>query len=184
MLSKKTFLEGVTILQKMFLNWTFNSKDPLQMQLWYEAFKGVEDKKFMDVIATYCKTRIHPPMNPNEILMVLSEEIEKNYLDPDRAFQKVRELIRDYGWMYGSKDIYSAISDNPALTKTVKDMESELRSLTSDDTFTPERFRKAYAVNLKAMCIRKRDEQLSLTANQIHTPIESTSTGGFLPYET
>ena len=94
MLNKETFTKGITVLQKMFLNWTFNSKDPLQMELWYEALQGMDDKRFMEVIKTYCTTRIHAPNNPNEILMILAEEEEKNYPDPNKAFEIVRELIR------------------------------------------------------------------------------------------
>ena len=183
MLNKETFTKGITVLQKMFLNWTFNSKDPLQMQLWYEALQGIDDKRFMEVIKTYCTTRIHAPNNPNEILMILAEEEEKNYPDPNKAFEIVRELIRTWGWVWGRQDIYLAIKDNPALLKTVKEMESDLRQLTTDDKYTPERFRKAYAINLKVMCMQKRDEKLRLGAQQQTKAIES-DLGRSLPYET
>ena len=183
MLNKETFTNGITVLQKMFLNWTFNSKDPLQMQLWYEAFQGMDDKQFMQVIKTYCTTRIHAPNNPNEILMILAEEEEKNYPDPNKAFEAVRELIRTWGWIWGRRDIYMAIEGNPALVKTVKEMESELRELTADDKYTPERFKKAYAINLKTMCMQKRDQKLRLGAQQQTKAIES-DLGRSLPYET
>lgn len=183
MLNKQTFTNGITVLQKMFLNWTFNSKDPLQMQLWYEALQGIDDKKFMEVIKTYCTTRIHAPNNPNEILMILAEEEEKNYPDPNKAFERVRQLIRDFGWTWGEEDIYAGIEKNPALTKTVKEFESELRELRTDDKFLPEQFRRAYAINLKAMCMQKRDEKLRLGAQQQTKAIES-DLGRSLPYET
>ena len=184
MLNKETFTKGITIIQKMFLNWSFNSKDPLQMQLWYEALQGIEDDKFMDVIKTYCTTRIHAPNCPNDLLMILADDEEKKWPNPNQAFERVRELIRTWGWLWGRQDIYEAIKDNPALVKTVKEMETELRELTSDDTFTPERFRKAYAINLKTMCMRKRDEQLRLTVAAGTQSIESPDLGRALPYET
>ena len=182
MLNKETFINGITIMQKVFLNWTFNAKDPLQIQLWYQVFEGLSDNEFMGVIKTYSTTRIHPPQSPNELLMILAEEEEKKYDDPNKAFERVRQLIRCYGWEWGKEDIYVSIRDNPALYRTVKDMESELWELKSDDTFTPERFRKAYAINLKAMCMRKRDERLKLGVSQPKA-IE-TEMGKGLPYET
>ena len=184
MLNKTTFTKGITVLQKMFLNWTFNSKDPLQMQLWYEALQGIEDDEFMKLIKTYCTTRIHAPNNPNELLMILAEDEETKWPNPNQAFEKVRDLIRTWGWIYGNEDIYDAIKDNPALTKTVKEMESDLRQLTTEDTFTPERFRKAYAINLKAMCLRNRDEKLRIAVASGQQAIESGSLGRALPYET
>ena len=182
MLNKETFTNGITILQKMFLNWSFNAKDPIQMQLWYQVFEGLDDKEFMRLIKVYSTTRIHAPNSPNDILMILAEEEEYKWPDPNKAFQAVRLLIRTYGWEWGRADIYMAIKDNEALTKTVKEMESELRQLTVDDTFTPERFKKAYAINLKTMCIRKRDEKLKLGVNK-QQAIES-DLGKSLPYET
>ena len=182
MLNKETFINGITIMQKMFLNWTFNAKAPLQIQLWYQVFEGLSDNEFMGMIKTYSTTRIHPPQSPNELLMILAEEEEKKYDDPNTAFEKVRRLIRSYGFEYGESNIFDHIKDNPALTKTVKDMKSELKQLTYSDTLTPERFRKAYAINLKAMCMRKRDERLKLGVSQPKA-IE-TEMGKGLPYET
>lgn len=183
MLNKETFINGITIMQKMFLNWNFNSKDALMIQLWYQVFEGLSDDEFMKLIKTYCTTRIHAPGSPNEMLQILAEEEEKKWPDPNKAFEAVRSLIRGYGWEYGSGDIYRAIKDNPALTKTVKEMESELRELRSDDNYLPERFRKAYAINLKAMCMRRRDERLKVGASQ-KPQLESDLGGGYLPYET
>ena len=166
----------------MFLNWTFNSKDPLQMQLWYQVFEGLSDEEFMDLVKTYSTTRIHAPQSPNEMLMILAEAEEKKYEEPNKAFEHVRNLIRDFGWLWGEEDIYAGISDNPALTKTVREFESELRELRTDDKYLPEQFRRAYAINLKTMCMKKRDEKLRLGAQQ-PTAIES-ELGKGLPYET
>ena len=183
MLNKETFINGITIMQKVFLNWTFNAKDPLQIQLWYQVFEGLSDEDFMNLIKTYSTTRIHPPQSPNELLMILAEEEEKKYADPNEAFERVRQLIRDFGWMWGEEDIYAGIEKNPALTKTVREFESELRELRADDKFLPEQFRRAYAINLKAMCMRKRDERLKFGATQNPKAIE-TEMGKGLPYET
>ena len=143
-----------------------------------------DNKEFMKLIKIYCTTRIHAPNNPNELLMIHAEDEETKWPNPNQAFEKVRDLIRTWGWIYGKEDIYEAIKDNPALTKTVKEMESDLRQLTTEDTFTPERFRKAYAINLKAMCMRNRDEKLRLAVASGQQAIESGSLGRALPYET
>lgn len=183
MLSKETFIKGITVLQKIFLNWTFNSKDALMVSLWYKALNGIDDNDFLRVIETYCKTRVKAPNSPNELLMILAEEEEKKWPNPEQAFDKVRNLIRTYGWMYGSKDIYHGIQNNPALVETVKEFETDLRELTVTDQFTPKRFKEAYAVKLKAMCMKKRDEKLRIGAGQKVAAIESGSMGRALPYE-
>lgn len=183
MLSKELFLKQITILKVFYTRWNFNDKDSTQMNVWYQAFAAVEDKDFERIISTYCRTRIHAPDSPNEILMILSEEEEKRWMNPEQAFNHVRELIRNYGWVYGSKDIYDGVRNNPALLKTVKEFEYELRELTINDQFTPKRFKDYYAIKLKAMCIRKRDNKLRLAAEQNQNLIESQVIGNALPYE-
>lgn len=177
MLKQETFINGITVLQKFFLKWEFNSKDELQMRIWYNALSAIEDDEFMGLIETYCTSRIHAPSSPNDLLTIMAEEEEKKWPDPFKAFAQVRQLIRDNGWEYGRSDIYEAIRPNVALYKTVKDMEPELRELTTDDKFLPERFRKEYEKQLKIMCIRKRDQKLS------NPQLPSNDTAGFLPYE-
>lgn len=179
MLNKETFTKGITIIQKIFLNWSFNSKDMLQMQLWYKALETLEDDEFMKLIETYCKTRIHAPNSPNDFLLILAEEEEKKYPNPHEAFTKVRELINDYGWSYGRSDIYKAIENNPALTETVREMEPDLRELTINDTFTPKVFRDLYAVKLKTMCLKNRDAKLKA----LKAPVDIKSIGKGMPYE-
>lgn len=181
MLSKETFIKGITVLQKIFLNWTFNSKDALMVSLWYKALNGIDDKDFLRVVETYCKTRVKAPNSPNELLMILAEEEEKKWMNPEQAFNLVRELIREYGWSYGSKDIYNGVRNNPALYETVREFEYDLRELTVNDQFTPKRFKEAYAIKLKTMAMKTRDEKLTAAA-QVPV-IESGSMGRALPYE-
>ena len=104
-------------------------------------------------------------------------------MNPEQAFNLVRDLIRDYGWQYGRKDIYSGVKNNPALLETVKEFEYDLRELTVNDQFIPKRFKDAYAIKLKTMCIKKRDEKLRLAASQPAGAIESKTIGNALPYE-
>lgn len=181
MLSKETFIKGITVLQKIFLKWTFNSKDNLQVSLWYKAFEGLDDKEFMKVVEIYCKTRVNAPGSPREILMILTEEEEKKWPNPDAAFNRVRELIREYGWDYGSRDIYNGIKDNPVLLETVKEYEYDLRQLTVDDQFTPKRFKDSYILKLKTMCMKNIDDKLRMGSNN-PAMIESQNSN-FLPYE-
>lgn len=183
MLSKETFIKGITILQKIYLNWNFNSKDSLQVSLWYKALNGIDDKDFLRVIETFCKTRIKGPGSPNDILTILSEEEEAKWMNPDQAFNHVRYLIREFGWTYGRKDIYDGVKDNPALLQTVKEFEYDLRELTVNDIFTPKRFKDSYLFKLKVMCTRKRDERLRLEAEQMPDDSKSKIMGRMLPYE-
>lgn len=183
MLNKELFLKEITILKAFYTKWNFNDKDPMQMNVWYQSFAAVDDKDFERIIETFCRTHIHAPESPNEILMILANEEEKKWMNPQQAFNYVRELIRDYGWYYGSKDIYSRIKNNPALFETVKEMENDLQELTDRDQFIPKRFKDIYAVKLKTMCMRKRDEKLRLSASQTPAVIESEIIGKALPYE-
>lgn len=177
MLNQQIFMNEMKMIKYTYLNWSFNTSDEMQMRIWYGFFSNLSEEEFCRMVETYRTTNIHAPNSPNDLLMVLVEEDEKKFEDPHRAFAKVRQLIRDNGWQYGRQDIYDSIKGNPALYKTVKDMEPELRELTADDKFLPERFRKEYAVQLKAMCIRNRNAKLT---NQQLPP---SSTTGFLPYE-
>lgn len=183
MLNKDLFLKEITILKAFYTKWNFNDKDPMQMNVWYQSFAAVDDKDFERIIETFCRIHIHAPESPNDILMILVEEEEKKWMNPEQAFNYVRELIRDYGWYYGSKDIYNSIKNNTALFETVKEMENDLQELTDRDQFTPKRFKDIYAVKLKTMCIRKRDEKLRLSASQIPAVIESDVIGTALSYE-
>ena len=177
MLNQQIFMDEMKMIKYTYLNWSFNTSDEMQMRIWYGFFSNLNEEEFCRMVETYRTTNIHAPNSPNDLLMVLVEEDEKKFEDPHRAFAKVRQLIRDNGWQYGRQDIYDSIKGNPALYKTVKDMEPELRELTADDKFLPERFRKEYAVQLKAMCRRNRNAKL--TTQQL-PPSAPT---GFLPYE-
>lgn len=177
MLNQQIFMNEMRMIKYTYLNWNFNTADEMQMRTWYGFFSNLSEEDFCRMVETYRTTNVHAPNSPNDLLMVLVEEDEKNYADPYRAFALVRQLIRDNGWQYGRQDIYDSIKGNPALYKTVKDMEPELRELTADDKFLPERFRKEYAVQLKAMCIRNRNAKLT------NPQLPSNDTAGFLPYE-
>jgi len=177
MLNQKTFITGMQYLKNFYIKWEFDLTDRTKLEVWYGFLSALDEADFTRIIETYCTTNIHAPQSPNDLIMILVEEDEKNYADPYRAFALVRQLIRDNGWQYGRQDIYDSIKGNPALYKTVKDMEPELRELTADDKFLPERFRKEYAIQLKAMCIRNRNAKLS---NQQLPPSDPA---GFLPYE-
>lgn len=178
MLRKETFIKGITILQKIFLKWTFNSKDSVQVNLWYKAFEGLEDREFMKMIETFCKTRVNAPVSPKDILSILVEEEEAKYINPDAAFNKVRLLIREYGWEFGKNDIYNNIRENRALYETVRDFELDLRQMTVNDVVTPKRFKEAYALKLKTICIKNVDDKLRIKPAEIEA-----KTSNFLPYE-
>ena len=149
MLDQKVFLQGINYLKANYLNWQFDINNDLMIKVWYKKFSNLEPTVYMGLIEKYTELNKFPPNSPAELLELLRDQLTQSELDPNEAWQEVRKLIRRYGFYYGAKEIYEELEDTPALYKTVKEFEGELRNLTVDDTYTPERFKKAYAINLK-----------------------------------
>lgn len=149
MLDQKVFLQGINYLKANYLNWQFDINNDLMIKVWYKKFSNLEDAVFMGLIEKYTELNKFAPNSPAELLELLRDQMAQKELDANEAWEEVRRLIRSYGFYYGSKQIYEALEDKPALLKTVRQFEGELRTLMSDDKYTPERFKKAYAINLK-----------------------------------
>ena len=149
MLDQKVFLQGINYLKANYLNWGFDLNNDLMLKVWYKKFSNLEPSVFMGIIEKYTELHKFPPNSPAELLDLLREHITQKELTHGEAWEEVIRLIHRYGFYYGREKIYEALADKPALLKTVKEFEPELRNLQIDDSYTPERFKKAYNVYLK-----------------------------------
>lgn len=149
MLDQKTFLQGINYLKANYLNWAFDVNNDLMLKVWYKKFSNLEPKIFMGIIEKYTELHKFPPNSPAELLELLRDQMTKGELTQGEAWEEVMRLIHRHGFYYNRDRIFEALADKPALLKTVREFEGELRNLQIDDTYTPERFKKAYAINLK-----------------------------------
>lgn len=149
MLEQKVFLQGINYLKANYLNWAFDINNDLMLKVWYKKFANLEASTFMGMIESYTEYNKFPPNSPAELLEIIRGELEKKELDANEAWQETLRLISKYGIFYGKDKIYAELETKPALKKTFIQFERELASLRQSDTYTPEAFKKAYAVNLK-----------------------------------
>lgn len=159
-MNKKAFIEGISILKAVYMDWKFDLNNPTQVKTWYSVLFPITDEDFGQLIQVICRTRVKAPSSPAEFFQIMASEEEAKFISPGEAFNKVLGLIREHGFVYGSDKIYAAIADNPPLTKTVREMESELRELMVGDEFVPERFRKAYRYNVALIAEKRKNERI------------------------
>ena len=134
------------------------------------------------MIAEYYAHNKYPPQSARALTEVLVDKVVGTAkIKPENALDYVRDIVSDCGgWQYeGREEIYSDLKRYPALCETVHEFEADLRRMSSDDTYTADRFRKAYEVKLRAGAIRQVDTVLGL-----NIPDNSKLLGqGFLPSE-
>ena len=182
MLSKEVFLSGMKALKKGYIGWEFDISDKEQVTFWYSAFKGLSNEQFKGVITEYYAHNQHPPRCARDLTSVLVDKVVAGAkVKPEGALDYVRDIVSNCGgWAYDGRDeIYAELKKHPALLETVKEFEGDLRNMRSDDTFTADRFRKAYETKIRASAIRQVDTALGL-----NIPDNSNLLGaGFLPSE-
>lgn len=149
MLDQGEFLRGINYLKANYLNWAFDLNNDLMIKVWYKKFSNLEASVFRELLEKYTELNKFPPNSPAELLDLLRDHITQRELTNGEAWEEVIRLIHRHGFYYGREKIYEALADKPALLKTVKEFEPELRNLQIDDSYTPERFKKSYAINLK-----------------------------------
>lgn len=149
MLDQKVFLQGINYLKANYINWGFDINNDLMLKVWYKKFSNLDAAVYMGLIEKHTELNKYPPNSPAELLELLRDQLTQKELEPSEAWEMVRGLIQRYGFYYGASKIYAALEDKPALLKTVKQFEGELRHLMVDDTNTPVRFKNAYAINVK-----------------------------------
>lgn len=183
MLSLKTFISGMTTLKKGYIGFDFDLNDGIQVKVWYSVFKGLTDEQFQNIIIEYYAHNKYPPKCARDLTEVLVDKVVADAeIKPENALDTVREIVSNRGgWDYEGRDeIYQDLKKYPALSETVHEFEAELRRMNANDTYTADRFRKAYEVKLRAGAIRQVDTALGL-----NIPNTTSLLGaGFLPSET
>lgn len=163
MLDQKVFLQGINYLKANYLNWQFDINNDLMLKVWYKKFSNLETNVFMSLLEKYTELNKFPPNSPAELLELLRDQITQQETSANEAWQEVLTLIQRYGFYYNRNKIFAALEDKPALKKTVAEFERELANLTTGDTYTPERFKKAYEINLKRQVDNKSSLMLGFT---------------------
>ena len=184
MLSVQSFITGMELLKSCYIGWQFDTKDEMQVKVWYSAFKNLTDDQFKSLIKDYYVHNKQPPKSVRDLTDIL---VDKFYatakIPPEKALRVVKDIICDCGgWDYGGKaEIYKKLQAYPvSLLETVKEFESSLMNMSFNDPFTAERFRKAYAIRLRASAIREVDKRLGLAIPEGNKSLGAAA----LPYET
>ncbi len=149
MLDQKVFLQGINYLKANYINWGFDINNDLQIKVWYKKFSNLEPSVFMGLVEKYTELNKFAPNSPAELLDLLRDTMTQKEIAPTEAWQEVIKLIHRHGFYYGREKILAALEDKPALKKTVLEFENDLKFLEVGDTYTPQRFIKAYEINLK-----------------------------------
>ena len=182
MLSKEKFIAGMTALKKVYVDWNFDLNDDMQIGLWYSAFKNLADEQFSNTIREYYSHNKNPPKCIRDLTDIL---VDKFYatakIPPEKALDTVRDIVNtNGGWEYGRSGIYKDLEKYPkSLVETVREFEGTLSTMSAKDTYAEDRFRKAYAVRLRASAIREVDKRLGLALPE---PKNTMGTAA-LPYE-
>lgn len=183
MLSAQAFMTGMEMLKKCYIGWQFDTKDEMQVNLWYSVFKSTTEDQFMSIVKEYIARNDYPPKCIKNLTDILVDKtLLQARIPPERALHVVREIISDCGgWEYGGKaDIYKKLEKYPALYKTVKEFEATIQTMQANDSYTADRFRKAYEQNLRDAATVRVDALL-----EIKVPENSQLFGAAaLPYET
>ena len=180
MLSEENFITGMTILQKAYIGWQFDVKDEMQVKLWYSAFKSLTDEQFNSLIKEYIAKNEYPPKCIKNLTDIYVErQVKYAKIPPEKALDTAREIISECGgWEYGKSDIYSRLKRYPTLYATVKEFEATLRTMSANDTYAADRFRKAYEERLYTSAVSKVNQFLGIKAE----PTQALGTSA-LPYE-
>lgn len=181
MLAPKTFITGMETLKKGYIGFEFDTKDDLQVKVWYSVFKGLSDEQFRNIIVEYYAHNKYPPKCAMDLTEVLVDKVVSDAkIKPENALDTVREIVSNRGgWDYEGRDeIYQDLKKHPALSETVHEFEAELRRMNAGDTYTADRFRRAYEIKLRAGAIKQVDKVLGL-----NMPDEKKLLPVFLDYE-
>ena len=183
MLELKTFISGMTTLQKCYIGWQFDTKDQMQVAIWYAPFKNLSDERFKKLIKDYYTHNRQPPKSVMELKQPLVDEVYENAkIKPEMALSFVREIISNRGgWQFeGRAEIYQDLKPYPELYETVRELEDELRELKIGDSYFPNRFRETYAIKLRMGAMRFIDKELGLFLPSGEKKVLGSGT---LPYE-
>lgn len=184
MLSAEKFISGMEMLKSGYVGWQFDTKNEMQVKMWYSVFKNLTDEQFARLIREYYAHNRKPPMSARDLTEIL---VDKFYatakVPPEKGLDTVRDIInKNGGWEYGRSGIYKDLDKQPkALLETVIEFEGTLSSMPANDPYIAERFRKAYATRLRASAVREVDKRLgiALPEPKLPSPLGTSA----LPYE-
>lgn len=183
MLSVQSFMTGVEMLKKCYIGWQFDTKDEMQVKLWYSAFKNTSDDQFISIVKEYIAQNDTPPKCIKNLTDILVDKaLAQAKIPPEKALHFVKDIISDCGgWEYGGKkEIYKKLEVYPALYKTVKEFEETIKNMHSNDSYAADRFRKAYEQNLRDSATARIDTLLGLKVSGNTQSLGAAA----LPYET
>lgn len=158
MLDQKTFLQGINYLKANYLNWSFDLNNDLMIKVWYKKFNKLEPNIFINLVEKYTETNKYAPNSPADLLEVLKDQLEKKELNANQAWQLINDLKYKHSFELGAREIYLELENKPALYKTVKEFERDIKDAKRGDTYIMDAFKKAYQNNLKHLA----NEQLCL----------------------
>ena len=183
MLSDQSFMTGIEMLRKCFIGWQFDTKDEMQVKLWYSAFKNLTDKQFISLVKEYIAKNEYPPKCIKNLTDIyVDRQVKLANIPPEKALAYVRDIVTDCGgWEYGKKDIYSKLRRFHTLYAVVKGFEDTLRTMSANDPYTAERFRKVYEERLRESATSAVNKFLGLAISQGDNKALGSAA---LPYET
>lgn len=182
MLDKGNFIAGMTLLKKTYLDWSFDLNDDMQIAVWYSSFKNLTDDQFKRLINEYREHNHKPPMSIRALTEILVNKfLATAKVPPEKALDTVRNIINENGgWEYGRSGIYKDLERYPkSLTETVREFEGTLSIMSAGDTYTADRFRRAYEERLKASATREVDKRLGIALPEPKNYLGTSA----LPYE-
>ena len=88
MLDVKKFIMGLNLIKNTYLNWNFDIKNQMQVEIWYSKFKDMSDDDFKALIEEFTNKNVFPPNSPADILKYV-----KTYDSVDVAWTKILNII-------------------------------------------------------------------------------------------
>ena len=95
MLSAQSFMTGMEMLKKCYIGWQFDTKDEMQVNLWYSVFKSTTDEQFMSIVKEYIARNDYPPKCIKNLTDILVDKaLLQAKIPPEKALHFVRDNKR------------------------------------------------------------------------------------------
>lgn len=88
MLDVNKFIMGLNLIKNTYLNWNFDIKNQMQVNIWYSKFKDLPDDDFKTLIEEFTNKSVFPPNSPVDILKYV-----KTYDSVEVAWTKILNVI-------------------------------------------------------------------------------------------
>ena len=96
MLTLQSFVSGMELLKKCYIGWQFDTKDEVQVKVWYSSFKNLTDEQFKNLIKDYYSHNKQPPKSVRDLTEILVDKFYATAKIPRRKLstQSERSSIR------------------------------------------------------------------------------------------